>query len=274
MDEEYKKPNPAKTHKAYFKPLKSSYTLEDYYAGLPSEEEMRLYNSTHKPQRRIWPIAWSDLMMTMFILFAVMYVYKSANHNFSFINQVEANIVPATSTETGNSSEVRMSIESLNSSSLNKLEKAEDTIQLQHITDIGKIELQEDKAVRIIFPGDLLFDTGSADLKPSSLNTLRQVANAIRITDYHVNVVGHTDNVPIHSENFATNWELSAGRACIVTRFLIEQMNLSEERFYVSGYANLQPVVPNDTAENRATNRRVELVLTKSRPKAENKLPI
>ena len=274
MDKKNKEPNTTKARKADSKPSKydqkQSDTPEDYYAGLPSEEEMQLYTRVRNPQRGIWSIGWSDLMMTMFILFAVMYVYKAANHNFSFFKQVETNVIPGTATETVTTPEVQMSIESVNTSSLHKSEKNTDTLRLRHLTDIGKVELQEDKAVRIVLPGDLLFDTGRADLKPSSLNTLRQVADAIRSTDYRVNVVGHTDNVPMHSEKFATNWELSATRACTVARFLIEQMKLSETRFYVSGYANLQLVAPNDTSENRAANRRVELVLTKSRPRAEN----
>ncbi|MBU3948403.1 MAG: flagellar motor protein MotB [Proteobacteria bacterium] len=274
MDKEIKKANTLKTRRAdstlWEYNQQQPETPEDYYNGLPSEDEMQLYTRMREPQRGGWSVVWSDLMMTMFILFAVMYVYQASKHNFSFVEQVEANAVPATVAETMPPPKMQMSIESVNTSSSHKQEKNTDTMRLQNLSDIGKVELQEDKAVRIVLPGDLLFDAGRADLKQSSLNTLKEVAEAIRINDYRVNVVGFTDNVPMHSEKYATNWELSAIRACTVTRFLIEQMNLSESRFYVSGYANLEPVAPNDTPENRAANRRVELVLTKKRPKAEN----
>ena len=141
-----------------------------------------------------------------------------------------------------------------------------DTLRLRHLSDIGSVELEPDKAVRIILPGDLLFDTGQAELKPSALGALGEVADALRITDYRVNVVGHTDSVPMHSEKFATNWELSAIRACAVARFLIEKTGLSPKRFYVSGHSYFQPLKPNDTPRNRSANRRVAIILTQKHP--------
>jgi chemotaxis protein MotB len=205
-------------------------------------------------------------MMTMFILFAVLYIYQAANREFSFEKQVEADAAPDAVTEAVAPPQVETLIESVDAPASRIAGKEADVIRLRQISDIGTVELQEDKAVRIILPGDLLFDTGQADIKQSALFTLREVADALRITDYRVNVVGHTDNIPMHSEKFATNWELSAIRACAVARFLIEKMKLSAERFYVSGHAYLQPVAPNDTPKNRTANRRVELILTKSRP--------
>jgi chemotaxis protein MotB len=209
-------------------------------------------------------------MMTMFILFAVLYIYQAANREFSFGKQVEVTAVPEPKTGAVSLTQVETVVESVDAPISRMLGKETDTVRLRNLSDIGTVELTPDKAVRIVLPGDLLFDTGRADLKPSSLDTLREVADALRITDYRVNVVGHTDSVPMHSEKYATNWELSAVRACAVARFLIEQMNLSPSRFYVSGYAYLQPVAPNDDPANRSANRRVELVLTRDRPAAGN----
>ena len=103
-------------------------------------------------------------------------------------------------------------------------------------------------------------------MKSQAESSLREVATAIRKTDDMINVVGHTDDVPIHSEQFATNWELSAIRACTVTRFLIEQMGIPAERFFVSGYSYFQPLRPNADLKSRAENRRVEIILTKKKP--------
>jgi len=242
--------------------------LEAYYAGLPGEEGMQIYHRGRSPRRVIWSVAWSDLMMTMFILFAVLYIYQAANREFSFTKEVETNVSPEAPPEMVSPPRVEAMIESVNADPSRISGKDSDIIRLRNISDIGTVEIQEDKAVRVILPGDLLFDAGRADLKTSSLFTLREVADALRITDYRVNVVGHTDNIPMHSENYATNWELSTARACAVARFLTEKMKLSPLRFYVSGYAYLQPVAPNDTPKNQAANRRVELILTRKRPEA------
>lgn len=274
MDEDNKKPDsPSASEqdsKATGKDPEKLSPLEGYYADLPHEEGGISYGRIRQPRRVLWSVAWSDLMMTMFILFAVLYIYQAANRDFSFGKQAEVAAVPESAAEAVSIPQVETLVESVDAPASRLRGEETDTVRLRHLSDIGTVELESDKAVRIVLPGDLLFDTGQADLKPSSLEILRQVADAIRITDYRVNVVGHTDSVPMHSEKFATNWELSAIRACAVARFLIEQMDLSPARFYVSGHAYLQPVAPNDSPLNRAANRRVELVLTKSRPAAEN----
>lgn len=217
----------------------------------------------------MWSIAWSDLMMTMFILFAVLYIYQAANRDFSFGKHAQATAVPETTARKTAPLTVETVVESIHAPSSRMIQQGPDTLRLRHLSEIAEVQLETDKAVRIVLPGDLLFDTGQAALKPSALATLQQVARAIRITDYRVNVAGHTDSVPIHSEKFATNWELSAMRACAVARYLIEEMGLSSSRFYVSGHAYLQPVAPNNTPANRSANRRVELVLTQQAPASQ-----
>jgi len=74
-------------------------------------------------------------------------------------------------------------------------------------------------------------------------------------------VAGHTDNVPIHTARFRSNWELSSGRAVSVVHSLLKNPEIDPSRVTIEGYADSRPLVPNDTAENRAVNRRVEMVL-------------
>ena len=81
-----------------------------------------------------------------------------------------------------------------------------------------------------------------------------------------INVVGHTDNVPMHSEKYATNWELSVARASIVARCLVEEMGMNPQQFVVSGYSSYRPIKPNTNARNRATNRKVEIIISKRLP--------
>ena len=78
-----------------------------------------------------------------------------------------------------------------------------------------------------------------------------------------INVIGHTDNQPMHSSRFASNWELSVVRASSVARFLIEEIEMDPTQFIVSGYGSNRPRRPNTNVINRAANRRVEIIISK-----------
>jgi chemotaxis protein MotB len=110
----------------------------------------------------------------------------------------------------------------------------------------------------------VLFDSGSAQLKPAATPELTQVAQLLRLDQRHqIMVEGHTDNVPIHGSQFPTNWELSTARASGVVRFLIGH-GVDKGRLGASGYAALHPIASNATDEGRSHNRRVEIVLLRS----------
>ncbi len=110
-------------------------------------------------------------------------------------------------------------------------------------------------------PEGILFDSGRADLKEAGEATLTEVAQVLReIQDRQFQIAGHTDNVPIRSRRFRSNWELSAQRAVNVARWLIEQ-GVPANRISAAGYADTQPVASNDSPEGRAQNRRIEIVL-------------
>lgn len=105
------------------------------------------------------------------------------------------------------------------------------------------------------------FDSGSAAPKPESIGTLRQIAESLSKTPYDLRIEGHTDNVPIHTAAFDSNWELSSARATHIARMLLEMNSISADRLSAAGYAEFHPVSTNDTAEGRAANRRVDLVV-------------
>jgi chemotaxis protein MotB len=146
---------------------------------------------------------------------------------------------------------------------------SQQTLTENNLKKFASIDLVPDSTMRIILTGDLLFDTGRADLSPTARQSLQKIAIAIKMTPYMINVIGHTDNLPMHSERFSTNWELSVARASRVARFLIEETGMSPNQFVVSGYSSFRPVKPNTNAENRGTNRRVEIIISKKLPPAE-----
>jgi chemotaxis protein MotB len=113
------------------------------------------------------------------------------------------------------------------------------------------------------------FDSGSAAIKPEAQPALARIANILREHPYGVRIEGHTDNVPIHTSLFASNWELSTARATALVRLLVEQQGISADRLSAAGYAEFHPAASNDNAKGRQLNRRVDVViLTSSKPPA------
>jgi chemotaxis protein MotB len=103
------------------------------------------------------------------------------------------------------------------------------------------------------------FDSGAVEIRPSALPVLDRIAAVLPETSLRVE--GHTDNVPIHTAHFASNWELSSSRASSIARLLLLHPNVHAERMSVAGYAEFHPAVSNKTAAGRARNRRVDIVL-------------
>lgn len=119
----------------------------------------------------------------------------------------------------------------------------------------------EERGLVIRMKDSVLFDSGQAELKPAARAVLNDVAEALRKLPNHVRIEGHTDNRPIRTSAFPSNWELSTSRATNVIRYLIEQCGLSAKRLSAAGYGEFRPVADNGTDAGRAKNRRVDLVL-------------
>lgn len=105
------------------------------------------------------------------------------------------------------------------------------------------------------------FDSGSATVRTDALPTIVHFIRVIRSYPVHIRIEGHTDNVPIHTARFDSNWELSTARATGMIKLFIAQYDIAPNRLSASGYGEYYPVASNDTPEGRAQNRRVDLVL-------------
>lgn len=105
------------------------------------------------------------------------------------------------------------------------------------------------------------FASGSATPKPETVQTLAKIVAQLSQTPYDVRVEGHTDNVPIHSAEFDSNWELSTARSTRIARLILGSKVIPADRISAAGYAEFHPVAGNDTEEGRAQNRRVDLVV-------------
>jgi chemotaxis protein MotB len=105
------------------------------------------------------------------------------------------------------------------------------------------------------------FDSGSATVKPEAEEAVQKIAAILSAQPDFVRVEGHTDNVPIHTAMFASNWELSAARATELVRLFTTRYGILASRLSVAGYAEFRPLASNATPEGRSINRRVDLVV-------------
>ena len=290
---------------------------------------------TRVPRLAHWSIAWSDLMMTLFIVFLALYVHQRAHQDIlahGEPNRVADETVPVEVDQASNalvfhpiSQEVSIKTASPRTEAEQPLREqigadlllrrppveqettpepppappapepkppaapersevitdlydlSKVTVASEKLEKFASVELVPDKTMRINLTGDLLFPSGQAELTPAARDSLKKLAGIVKKTPYLVNVIGHTDDRPMRSARFPSNWELSLARASQVARFLIDETGLPASQFTVSGHASFRPIVPNDSDEHRRTNRRVEIILSQeplpAAPAAPETLP-
>lgn len=129
--------------------------------------------------------------------------------------------------------------------------------------DIGIRVSYTQQGARLSFEDGVLFDFGRADISFEGYSVLDKLAGVIQKMPYPVRVEGHTDNVPIHTKRFPSNWELSTARAVNVVKYLADAGRIDPQRLSAVGYGESKPIVTNDSPVHRAKNRRVEIVLLK-----------
>ena len=223
----------------------------------PYAEDLLAENLTPKSDK--WSVSWADLMMTMFVLFTVLYVYQSGNRRLIMDDGPGSHAI----SETGSGRVANLN--ALHNPS-DIYDRAKEAFLDELVDDTVGVDMVSDQAVRISIAGDILFDTGLAELRPQARERLWQIASVLRDNNYIINVSGHTDSMPNYSEKYPSNWELSAARAARTARFLIEKTGIPENRFFISAHSWHQPVRANDSIMNRRENRRVEIILMKERP--------
>ncbi|SDH31338.1 chemotaxis protein MotB [Alteribacillus persepolensis] len=121
---------------------------------------------------------------------------------------------------------------------------------------------RDDRGVVLVLQEQLLFHTGEADILSEGEPFLNKVGTLLELLPNLVKVEGHTDNRPISTYRYPSNWELSGARASSVIRYLISRHDLEQNRFAATGYGATQPIAPNNSEENMQKNRRVVIVIS------------
>ncbi len=145
-----------------------------------------------------------------------------------------------------------------------RLDKAFSTVQTyikqHHLENEMHVKQDERGVIITVLTDKMLFASGQADLRPQEAGLLTEVGHVVNTVPNIVRVEGHTDNLPIHTERYPSNWELSAVRATTVLRYFAGH-GVPDDRLEAAGYADRHPVAPNDTEQHRGFNRRVDVVI-------------
>ncbi len=196
-----------------------------------------------------WHLSLADLMallLCFFILLAAISSFNARKYQNVAKIMAQAMGVPSAPREEIDLDELQRRIASL----LNTAELVENVEVRRRL-----------EGVVVDIRGGLLFPSAEARLNESAEPILTAMAARLKATDYQVEVEGHTDDLPIATDRFPSNWELSAARAAAVARFLINE-GLEPKRLTIIGRADTRPLAANDSPSNRARNRRVSLVIT------------
>ncbi|MDY0132104.1 MAG: OmpA family protein [Desulforegulaceae bacterium] len=221
-----------------------------------------------------WIVTFSDLMTLLLVFFILLFSISNLNKNKfesaleSIRMSLNSKMVPFASIEV---LEVPETLDkNIRIDELTGLTSRKERIEKDIRSYISKHKIQDNVSVSILndkivvqIRGTALFDSGDAVLKTSAEPVLKELVNVFEAyDDYNINIKGHTDNLPISTSRYPSNWELSAIRATNVLRYFIST-GIHPLRLTATGYGSLMPLRPNTSDENRAANRRVEFVLEK-----------
>lgn len=138
----------------------------------------------------------------------------------------------------------------------------EEAIEKHNLSEYVNI-IEEEQSLILRLDSVILFDLGKADIKESGKEILKELGGMFKELDNEITIEGHTDNLPINTMLFPSNWELSTKRATNVVTFLIDNCGLDPEKLTASGRGEFKPIMPNDSPENRQKNRRIDIVVNK-----------
>lgn len=248
---------------------------------------IRKRKSSKAPGAPLWMVTFSDLFMLVLVFFILLFSmsqidlvkFKAVAESFKETNILDyyPSAVPfdhptdfTVETESTNNKEEDQTNPQESEQNLEELlyevQKFLDENDLQDVVIANRTE----RGIVLVLEEKVLYETAEARILPTAYPFLDKVGTLLTKIPNLVKVEGHTDNRPISTEKFPSNWELSAARASSVIRYLVAEHELDSERFVAVGYGDTRPIVPNTSSENFQKNRRVEIVI--SDPQYEEKI--
>lgn len=225
-----------------------------------------------------WLISYADFVTLLFAFFVVMYAISSVNEgkyktfsdslNVAFSQQPDAVSIAVVPSQ--DEQRLKVLVDKRTARLVEQQRKVQEQMKEAHDSlrqlmapqiAQGQVGIYQTKrGVVVDISASTLFKEGEASMQPGAQDVLKQLAQVLSQREQSVEVEGHTDDVPIKNAQFPSNWELSSGRASSVVKTLISY-GVPESRLIAVGMAANNPIVPNDTPEHRAQNRRVSITL-------------
>ncbi len=235
---------------------------------------MRRRNKSERPaSHERWLVSYADFITLLFAFFVVLYstaqVDKQKVGKLALSIQVafdQLGVFPGSATPSPTQGMYPPPGQTIPAAG----ESSEDMTSLQGELEksLGAEIARNEVAVRKVPDGLVIslrevgfFDSGSATMQAHAGDAFRRIAVLLLRYPHRIRIEGHTDDVPIHNSQFASNWELSTARATALVQTLIDEYQFPPERLSAAGYAQYHPVATNDSTEGRAQNRRVDVVV-------------
>ncbi|KMT23363.1 flagellar motor protein MotB [Clostridium cylindrosporum] len=221
------------------------------------------------PNHERWLVSYADFITVLMIFFIVM--FSMSQVNATKYKQLAASLNDALG---GGKSIIGSDKPPLTNENVapipevKQMEEAKKEVEeyLKNEGLTGKVKVSiDDRGLVISLQDTLIFDSGSAIVKPTHRQTLAKIGIALKKMPNFIRVEGHTDNIPIKNSQFSSNWQLSAVRAANIVEVIINDSKISPNIISALGYGENRPVAPNSSSTERAKNRRVDIVLLKSK---------
>lgn len=203
-----------------------------------------------------WLVSYADLVTLLFAFFSTLYAAQAVNATSGPAGS-EPPSTNAAPTAVAPASTAKPTPELVTDQLRDRLaSRLEDDVRL-HRADI----VRDGRGLVVSLPERATFGAGSAEVSADARPLIARVVGELRGGQYALRIEGHTDDVPIRTARFPSNWELSTARAGAVVAYLINDLKVSPARLSAAGFAEFHPLVPNDSAVNRARNRRIDIVV-------------
>lgn len=218
-----------------------------------------------------WLATYADTITLVLTFFVLLYSISStdAKKLESISNAMQGQLTGegVMGGGTGNTPSIIDDIQKQNETTEEARKREEIKQEIINTIDENKLEKsvtirEDERGIILGLNENIFFDLGSGELKSDSMPVLQDLSDILHRVSSHIVIEGHTDNIPIKSSKYGSNWELSTQRAVSVVRFFVEQKGMSPTQFSATGYGEYKPLVDNTTPENRAKNRRVDIVIT------------
>jgi chemotaxis protein MotB len=216
-----------------------------------------------------WLITYSD-MITIMLCFFIIFFTMAAKET-TVLSEIKNNLSTKITALADENKKLQIEKENLATKlfDLTNIENDVNTSKEDFIAFLRENDLlnqvkilQNEKGLLIRFNDNVFFPSAKADLSKNGYEVLSLMGDKLKKIDNDIIVEGFTDNLPIHTKEFPSNWELSVARAISVVKYLTEEKGIDPNRISVSGYGERNPIDTNDTKEGRANNRRIEITIS------------